>query len=224
MKTLESYLQSWDAAYNEESVKIPLFNPSNRTQLTSAQKQLFAKAFYHARGHFYRFLWMVGSFAETEDEKRVVIDNIMEEFGGRHRSHERLYFDFAESLGVDVVAEIQSETAYAPFLVAFNKAHIDWLLSHDWNHKWAAFSAYERLDNIDYENLYRIASAMNLGEKELRFFDVHRHVKHFDGASVSLLKMWEISPDSVKSGFEFIGQHQLKMWRNLSNLVLESHE
>jgi len=220
METLETYLQTWDTAYDNKSCRIPLFDLSKPPQLSLAQKQLFVKSFYHARGHFYRFLWYVGSFANTADEKKVVVDNIVEEFGGARRSHEQLYFDFAQSLDVDLVSEIQSEAAYLPFLKVFNQGHIDWLLTKDWNHKWAAFSAYERLDNIDYENLYKLVSSLGLDEKALRFFDAHRWVKHYEGASNSLLKIWELHPQSVKSSFEFIGAHQLQMWRNLSNLVL----
>jgi hypothetical protein len=221
MEILEGFLKSWEKQYNDKNKSIDLFDRKKTKNLTKEQKRFFANAFYHARGHFYRFLWYIGSYAQNEAEKQVVLDNIKEEFGGSLDSHEQLYIEFAKALGGDVNDEIITERTNLPFIKEFNKAHVDWLMTHDWDSKWAAFSAYERLDNVDYENLYLLAESFGLKGKPLVFFEVHREVEHYEHASHLLQKIWDNNPESVKAAFKFIGENQIHLWEELSDAVFE---
>ena len=224
MQTLNVFLQEWEKGYVETNKATPLFDSARISAFTPSQKQLFALAFYHARGHFYKFLWFMGSLAPSEEFKKIILDNITEEFGGNKCSHEQLYMEFAKAVGVDVVEEVLTGRTNLPFIEEFNRGHINWLLTHDWDHKWSAFSAYERLDNVDYENLYHLAANLGLSGRPLLFFEVHRVVEHYDQASSLLEQIWQRNPEAVRAGFDFIGMHQAKLWRELSDAVFTLHE
>lgn len=209
----------WDKEYKEQLRTIPLFKKQISQHWSALQKQKFAKVFYHLRGHFSEFLWLMGNFAPNIETKNVILKNISEEFGEARLSHEQLYFDFSVALQADIQQEIVTEENYTEFARKFNKGHIQWLLEHSWNEKQAAFSAYERLDNIDYPHLLRLATSFNLPKKALLFFEVHTKVEHFDVTEPFLKAIWDKDPQSIFNGFSFIYSHQLKMWHNLSNTI-----
>ncbi len=146
---LENFLSEWDKQYQSKASVLPLFNSDLSNQWSKAQQIKFVYLFYHARGHFNEFLWLLGNNAPNKPYKGIVLENFNEEFGGDGRSHEALYFEFGKALGVDLMEERLNEQHYLPFLREFNHAHLDWLTRHAWHHQWAAFSAYERLDNVD---------------------------------------------------------------------------
>ncbi len=177
------------------------------------------KLFYHARGHFHDFLWYVGNFAPDHKQRQKVLANIAEEFGSS-KSHEQLYFEFAQAVGTDLSKEVVGGENYLPFIREFNKGHLDYLHTHDWDGCLCAFAAYERLDNVDYRDLYILAKAICENESALTFFKVHAFVKHFDMADQGdLQRIWNASPEKLKNAFEFIADHQAKMWKALSGSI-----
>ncbi len=215
----QHFLEGWDAIYKAEIGQIQLFNTNLTSFLSEQQKSYFVKAFYHIRGHFHDFLWYMGNHAPDSKTKKIIVTNISEEFGGNYGSHEQLYFHFAESLGVNIHQEIIDETNYDDYIVQFNKGHLNWLRQHDWISCLAAFSAYEHLDNIDYTLLSLLANNIGASKKGMAFFKIHEKVRHFEPLSDLLLEAWNNSPEKIKEGFYFIGQHQLNMWRNLAKRV-----
>ncbi len=219
MNTLQAFLMEWEEGYREESHSIALFDPKLAGHLSREQKELFARTFYHARGKFYKFLWYIGSFAPSEGYKDVILANIREEFGGKGRSHEELIFEFGNALGITLLEETLTDRTNLPFIEQYNQGHIQWLLTHEWDERWSAFAAYERLDNVDYENLYRLVQGFGLPESTLLFYEVHRKIEHYEKAAPLLEKVWQRKPEAVQAGFSFIGTHQLKLWKNLSQTV-----
>lgn len=215
----ENFLNDWDDNYKNNINKINLFNENLTRSFPQQKKAYFVKAFYHIRGHFHDFLWYMGNHAPTSTVKKIILSNIGEEFGGNYGSHESLYYDFAESLSVDIKKEIAEETTYENYIAEFNKGHLKWLYNHDWIGCLAAFSAYEHLDNVDYPALSILAKNLGTSNKGLIFFKVHEKVKHFEPLNDFLLEAWQESPEKVKEGFDFIGSHQLGMWQNLSDRI-----
>ncbi|MCP4473844.1 MAG: hypothetical protein GY821_04615 [Gammaproteobacteria bacterium] len=53
----------------------------------------------------------------------------------------------------------------------------------------------------------------------LAFFKVHNKADHFDRTYDTLTTIWQQQPETVKTAFAFIGQHQLAMWQWLSDAV-----
>ncbi|MEM1312445.1 MAG: iron-containing redox enzyme family protein [Patescibacteria group bacterium] len=217
MLTLNKLIEHKISNYELKIKNIRLFHKDSTLSLAQAKK--FVLAFYHARGHFYKFLWILGCFALNNNYKEVVVNNLEEEFGGRASSHEQLYLDFSKNFGVDILSEILSESNYPDFLKEFNRGHISWLLKHNWTEKWSAFAAYESLDNSDYRNLLKLLENLNPKVKDLRFFKVHSNANHFESTSKYLSELWELDAQSVENGFDFILPHQLNMWSELSNYV-----
>lgn len=219
METLSSYLQNWDVRNRETHRSIALFDPKLTATWSSEQKISFVKLFYHARGHFHDFLWYMGNFAPDHKQRQKVLANIAEEFGSA-RSHEQLYFAFAQAIGADLSREVVDEESYLPFIREFNKGHLDYIHTHDWDSRLCAFAAYERLDNVDYEDLYILAKTICADESALTFFKVHAFVRHFDMADQGdLQRIWDTSPEKVKDAFEFISNHQTNMWEKLSETI-----
>jgi len=216
-QTLTEYTIAWVDNYQDKVSKIKLFQKGG-VNWTPEKKQKFVKTFYHIRGHFYKFLWTLGSFAPNNDFKKVILGNIEEEFGGKGPTHEKLYFDFARSFGIDILDEMISEEHNFEFIKQFNQNHINFIVKEPWNTKWSAFSAYERLDNVDYTNLGLLAESMGANGKGMTFFRVHQNAGHYDTTSKLLEEIWEKDPQSVKVGFEFIAEHQLKMWREFEKM------
>jgi hypothetical protein len=89
----------------------------------------------------------------------------------------------------------------------------------DFELAWSAFGAYEKLDNVDYDNLYNFAISLGSSKKGLVFFDIHRHVEHYENIDPLLQTIWDKNPELVRKGFEFIGNHQLAMWSRLGEYL-----
>lgn len=216
------FLTLWKQNYQEQISAIDIFNPDLTAHWSLKQKQLFVSAFYHARGHFNQFLWLLGNEAPDKLSKEIILHNIREEFGDHRLSHENLYHKFSKYFGVDTREEFLYKKNYFPFLKLFNQGHLEWLLRHDWNGKLSAFSAYEKLDNIDYPNLLKLAKSLETPDSALIFFQVHIHVKHFETTIRALLEVWEKDARIVKEAFSFIGSHQIAMWKELSSYIFGS--
>lgn len=216
---LSGFLKAWDYAYKNELQKIDLFNSTLTQKWSMTQKHQFAKVFYHIRGHFHDFLWYLGSHAPNAKEKNLILENIAEEFGGNSVSHEQLYFIFAESIGANLNNERTKEDNYLSFAREFNKGQLEWLMANNWESQLAAFSAYERLDNIDYSALLRLVISIGTPECGQTFFIVHNNANHFEYLSPELIKIWTQSPEVVNKAFNFIYDHQLKMWKLFSSCI-----
>ena len=207
---LSEFIEQWKSWYSREIRRLaPFKNLSLWEQKPLEWGRSFVRYFYDARGHFDRFLFLVGSRADNEAQKEVVLDNLRDEFGGSGKSHEELYFLFAEQLGCDVSQAVAEKDT----MDKFNEGHLKWLSTHDADHRWAAFSAYEALDNIDYENLYELAKRLGASGDGLLFFEVHKKVAHYGATEKLLEEIWERNPEAVVAGFDFIGRHQLWLWR-----------
>ncbi len=94
-----------------------------------------------------------------------------------------------------------------------------WLSNHDDDSRWAAFAAYEKLDNVDYNDLHNLVKNFELPQNALAFFLVHTKVEHFEAAEKELSEIWQKNPEQVKDAFNFIGTHQNEMWQNLSDAI-----
>lgn len=218
MASINNFLSDWDKNYILEISKIKLFKPD--TKLNTEQQKKFTAVFYHLRGHFYRFLWYLAGRAPSSKFKKIILANISEEFGGQLDSHEQLYWNFASSVGIDIVNEILDPRYSYEFAEEFNFAHLKFILEQNWSSAWAAFAAYERLDNIDYVNLKNLALKFNPPSKALDFFEVHTKVIHFEKTEPLLNDLYLENFTEVKKGFEFISKHQIQMWKDLSECVL----
>lgn len=218
---LQQFLQSWDHNYKSRVKSIDLFDTDITAKYSDSQKEIFARTFYHIRGHFHKFLWLLGNQAPSQQAKQQILHNIEEEFGGDHPSHERLYFDFSDSLGFDITDEFITEAHHLPFIKEFNLKHLEWLNDTDWPGMWSAFSAYERLDNIDYSNLFKLASSIGAKGAGLTFFIVHNSADHFDRTYCTLKDIWNSEKNKVKDAFNFIANHQVAMWELLSKAIYQ---
>lgn len=215
--TLQTFLTQWDNEYRESVSSLPLFNTTPELDWSSEQKQFFCKIFYHARGHLSDFLWYMGNVAPNMKSKELVLYNYSEEFGGHSPSHEQLYFFFTKEMGVPSPNDVTDPKYYLPFLKEFNDEHVNWLKTHDWDGCLGAYSAYERLDNLDYANLLVLAENLGATKKGLIFFKVHSEVEHFDATTELLNESWNRNEEIVRQSFEFIAKHQQKMWEKLSH-------
>jgi len=218
---MDDFLEGWEQDYKKKASEIRLFTDA-ANDLTFGQKKHFAHLFYHARGHFNDFIWLVASSAPTVEYRKIVLDNIADEMGGldaSHVSHEQLFLNFAMALDSKFTEELKSEESYANFLKKFNHGHVLRLLEGDWDQKWSLFSAYELLDNADYDNLYRLVEKMGVPDAARVFFAVHRDGTHFEDTAKLLTDVWERNSESVKNNFEFIATHQLEMWSDLSKAI-----
>jgi hypothetical protein len=218
-QTLQQYTDQKINEYQLKAKSIKLFQPEFTKNLTLEQKQKFVLSFYHIRGKFYKFLWYLGSLAPSREYKQVVIDNIWEEFG-QTISHEQWYYKFANEFGVDCKQEILEEKHNSQCIEDYNEEHIKFILTKPFEQVWSIFGAYEMLDNSDYQNLYKLAENLGSSKQDLVFFDIHRRAGHFETVSPLLQQIWDKDSESVKAGFEFILNHQLQMWKDLSEKVL----
>ena len=176
-----------------------MFNTKPNLDWSVEQKQFFCKIFYHARGHLSDFLWYMGNVAPNVKSKELVL------------------YNYAEEMGVPSPKEVTDPKYYLPFLKEFNDGHLNWLKNNDWDGCLGAYSAYERLDNLDYVKLLEIAQNLGASKKGLIFLKVHSEVEHFDATTALLNESWQRNEETVKKAFEFIAQHQEKMWRQVSN-------
>ncbi len=217
---LLNFIMEWDVYYQQKMVGIPLFDANKTSQWTNGQKAHFIKVFYHCRGHFHELMWFIVSYAPDKKSKDMILKNIADEVGEHGLSHEKLYGITAKAVGVDITKEYIDHETYLPFCKAFNRGHLKWLNEHNWESKISAFAALERLDNVDYLKGRALAESIGLKGKELTFFNVHIHVDHFgDVLRTALVDLWNKNPILVKEAFYFIADHQIKMWRDLSDEV-----
>lgn len=223
--TLLDFLVKWDENYKIALNAIKMFNSEWVKSWTDEQKKLFIKILYHQRGHFSDVLWYMGNYAPNFEFKEMIIDNIRDEFGKYGLSHEALYINFAKGMGVDLSYELLEEEMYLPFIRQYNQGHLRWLRENDWDHRFAAFAALERLDNLDYSSLRDIAVAMGAQKKDLVFFNVHIYVTHYeDLAKEKFNELWHLNPRLVTETFNFIARYQTKMWGKISDEVFNYQE
>lgn len=217
---LDKFLKNWDKDYQKKISTINIFDNSLTKQWNNEQCQLFVKVLYHIRGHFDSFLWYMGNFAPDYKTKQMILRNVHDEFGMNGLSHEQLYFQFAQSFGVDLTYELLEETSYLSFAREYIKNQLLWLRNHDWDHRLAAFAAIERLDNVDYLNLRHIAESLGATGKALTFFNVHIKADHFECILVaSFQELWKEKPLIAHKVFNFISEFQTAMWKNLSDAI-----
>lgn len=219
---LEKFLRKWDDDYAAKVCHIPLFNIQNEFQWSAEHKKFFCKILYHARGRLKDFLWHLGNVAPDKKSKDLVLYNFSEEFGGYSPSHEELYFYFVQDMGSSP-REVTDKNFYPDFFKEYNEKHLDWLENNDWCGCVSAFSAYERLDNIDYANLLTLAKKLGTSKKGLIFFKVHAEVEHFSATVELLNEAWSHNEKAVRRSFEFIADHQAKMWNYVSDVTLDYH-
>ncbi len=218
--SLIQYLYEWDDIYKKSINDIPLFNKNVDLSWSKEKKQDFVKLLYHVRGHFSDFLWCIGNKAPNIKSKNIILYNYAEEFGGNFCSHEQLYFYFAEAMGISSPKDVIDKKYYKPFLKKFNQGHLDWLKTNAWNGCLGAYAAYERLDNLDYVNLLYVAEKMGASNKGLIFFKVHSKAEHFDSTIDLLAESWLEDEETVNASFQFIAEHQVNMWKKVSNELL----
>jgi pyrroloquinoline quinone (PQQ) biosynthesis protein C len=215
----QKYIAQWGLSYQQGIQKIPLFQ--NEVDLNNEQIKDFIRTFYHLRGHFYKLLWMLGSYkATTSAVKNLLLQNLDGEFGGDKKSHDRLYLDFAMSHGIDLSKEPLEENFYLQFAKNYNDNHIRFILNQSFEACWGMFSAYEYLDNEDYSNLYNLSKKFT-AEKDLVFFKVHMNANHFASTLQILEKVYLLNPNEVELGFDFVMNTQLEMWQELSGYILK---
>ena len=220
---LDEFLDQWDINYKNSMSQIDLFKPELTSGWNLNQKQLFSKLLYHQRAHFDDVLWYVGSFGPNNEFKEMIIENTKDEFGFNGISHEKLYLEFANSLGVDLKYELLDQKYYLKFLKEYNHGHLRWLRDHDSDHMLAAFSAIERLDNLDYLGLKNVALSIGLSGKALVFFNVHIYVKHYEQTETIFKQLWKKRPEVVKGTFNFIAEYQLEIWRKISDAIFNGY-
>lgn len=220
-KSLSDFLTTIDNEYIKTIARIDLFDPKKTSHWTQEQKKLFVYLFYHARGHFYKFLWYMGARSSSQETKDRIIENIKEEFSETDQSHDTLYLNFARSLGLNLEKEIYEEKFYRPFLREFDRNHLRWIVEASSEQKLVAlFSAYERLDNIDYSNLLHLAKRLGVTDPNaLLFFTVHSNAKHFDRLYNTLDATWKNHKDHIVDAFKCIYENQANMWNLLSKEI-----
>lgn len=215
---LETFMNEWDLNYKEGQDAIPLFKLREEKPLNKEQQIYFAKVFYHLfRMSIQDILWFMASHAPDRRSKEIIIENIKEELGAKGRSHELLYVDFAESIGADLSNEYLEKQTYPEFAKNYNKGYKKWLLEHDWDGCISAFTALERLDNMEFSALLSLAESFGANEKALIFFKVHAQAQHFEQVSQALFPVWEKNPNKVKEAFTFVANQELEMLQQLSD-------
>lgn len=222
-KALESFLRDLDTQQSHAYSQIALFNKVETDTWTKGQRQWFVKVFYHTRGHFDRLLWTRLVSAETQEEKEEILTYMAEEAGledGKNwPSHEKLFEQFANSLGIELTPEVTEKEGYLPFIHDFNFNLISYFKAASRDMQEVLFMAYERLDNLDYESMYKVAKNLGVSGAGLTFFEVHKNSKHFIKTSENIEKLWDKDSDQLKKSFEMIYDNQLAMWKNLSDTV-----
>lgn len=219
LPSLENFLLELDEKYQKNVSTIDLFNAETDINWPQEQKKFFCKILYHARGRLHEMLWHLGNIAPNLESKKIILYNYAEEFGGHAPSHEQLYFYFAEDMGILSSEEVTDPKYYLSFFKKYNAEHINWIKKYHWIGGFAAFSAYERLDNIDYTNLYNLAKKLDITHKGMIFFRVHAEVEHFSATTKLLNDAWEKNEELVRKSFAFIYNHQEKMWKKVSQAV-----
>lgn len=223
--SLENFLDEWDRQYKERQDEISLFKLREEKPLNKEQQIYFVKVFYHLfRMSIQDILWFMANHAPDGRSKEIIVENIKEELGGNGRSHELLYVDFAESIGVDLSNEYIEEETYPEFARNYNKGSKKWLQERDWDSRISAFTALERLDNMEYSALLSLAETFGANEKVLIFFKIHVQARHFEQVREALLTVWEKNPNKVKEAFTFVANHEIEMLQKLSDAIYSNFQ
>lgn len=219
-QTFNDFVHDWQVAYRRELLTLDLFREDWLAEAGLSARRAFVLRFYHARGHYDRLLFQLASKLTMPSHKSVVIENILEEFGGPYDSHETLFRRFLESAGFsgdEILAELIEEWHYTPAIRAFNTAHLRYVLTQNDLGAFAFFAAYEALDNVDYPLLERTMRTWFPGG-DLKFFRVHSQAAHFDQTRSPLLAAWHRlkSVEPIVEAFDFVAATQLEMWRAIT--------
>ncbi len=217
--TLSELVHRFDEHNQHAHRQMAVFDPAHCAKWTDAQKRHFVRTFYHVRGHFVDFLWLLGNQAPQEAGKDRVLHNFREEFGEAGHSHEKLYEQFAQQFGVDLHEESLHRKTYLPWIARYNSGHLEWLHGRDWPSQQAAFAAYERLDNVDYADLLKVADAIGAQGPARTFFQVHAAVQHYQTVADALEQDWVRHSQKITDAFAFIADHQNAMWQRLGEEI-----
>jgi len=226
--TLTDFLDDINTQQTLAYSELAIFNPEHTVDWDKHKRKYFVQVFYHTRGHFDRLLWMRLVHASNEGDKRKILEYMAEEAGltenGNQDSHEVLFGRFAKSVGVDLTAEVTERIGYEPFARQFNRGLIDWFTTNDPESNEAAFAAYEKLDNVDYGFLYRLAESFDLPQQAMEYFEVHRDADHFEKTSGGLPEIWQRDQEIVTEAFNYVYKHQEEMWVSLNDAMRFSPE
>ena len=210
----------WDESYTQALHQIPMFDPEVTARWSPAQRQYFAAAFYHVRGHFGEVLWELGNVLPTGKLKNIVLDNIREEFGGDGPNHRSLYVDICKELGIDLTREHLENKYNFSWIRQYNEVQVRAAHEQGWRLAIIGFAVGEHLDNIDFVELRSIFESFGIERKQLHFFNEHADAEHFAGAlEQTLHDEWDRDPDQVQAAFHAVRYFQIDMWTKLSAAV-----
>jgi hypothetical protein len=228
MTTLKKYVDEWVGIYSREHARLRMFDIALTAQFTRKQQQRFFIKFDPLRRYFPGLLGMLISMAPDQESKQVLLGNLAEEAGisedGQSLvSHDDLYAISAQAVGVDILAEVAAGRTKSAYADEFNEKFLAWIISQrarygpkkDWRRIWAAFCAYELLDNVDYPAFLKMAQSFALTGTALKFFEIHCVVGHYGQGRKLLQKIWTKHPEDVRAGFAFIKKLQLTAFKAL---------
>ncbi|MEB3826155.1 iron-containing redox enzyme family protein [Phormidium sp. CCY1219] len=222
--SLRQFVEPWYEKYAQSLNAMKLFTAHE--QLTKEQQIYFVQLVYHLyRLSSQEILWYLGNHAPNLTIKQSIIDNIREEMGGAGRSHEEMYHNFAVAVGIDIKSKYFMDDTYPSFVSGYKRGWIEWLQSgedQDTHSIACLLSAWEKLDNVDFLALLRVAETFNVPQNALTFFKVHCEAKHFEIMEPVLLPLWEKNSQKVEEIFQFVSQYELKMRQQLSDAVCNS--
>jgi len=240
--SINSFIEAANKKLVKDYQRIPIFDINYVGKWSSNLRHSFVKNLYHARGHFDRQLFQRAALCSKSKYDKLkkledMCDELGIEFNGKDgirglltgqitkvkimKSHEQLFIDFTEDVGCSIKEEISSYKQ-PEYLSDYNQALVKLLTNDDELTREVAFSAYEFLDNVDYNCLYSVAVALGASKKGLIFFDVHRHSNHFEKTEKTLKKFWKQNEKKCIDTFNEIFQIQTIMWSNLSLNILKN--
>lgn len=235
--TLDAFVDDWTEGYRREQQTLQMFNPKITAQFTYQSQCRFFSIFDELRWHFTGLLGYLAGMAPNKAYRDVLHRNWCEENGAGTRakawSHDELYRISAAAVGLDLFqdrSERWVKKAQRPYTKEFNERFFGWTLwqvdsygiTVGWRRIWAAYCAYELLDNIDYPAFLEMAKSFGLKGEALRFFEIHIHVQHYDQGRKLLEALWSKRRSDVEAGFAFIKCLQLSAFRGLSDDLCKS--
>jgi pyrroloquinoline-quinone synthase len=170
-------------------LKHPFYQAWMKGELTIEQLQHYALQYYPHVKDFPRFVSAVHSRCENESDRRILLENLIEEEGGPHqKNHPQLWREFAQGLGVADSAFKEAD---------FNEKSKE-LASVYWKHCSSSYAeglgalyAYEaQVPEIAKLKIEGLKARYNISEPEvLAFFSVHESADRFHSeACADLLK------------------------------------
>ncbi len=232
--TLQGFVDGWRREYVLQQRAIPLFKPELTARFTLAQQRAFIVIFDELRRHFTGLLGHLAELAPQQSYKRVLRENWIEEngVGGAPglKSHDHWYRLSARALGINILKERLGGCAKRPYTEKFNRRFFQWIIrqiviygwARGWQRIWAAYCAYELLDNVDYPAFLKMAESFGLTGKALKFFEIHCAVEHYGQGRKLLEAIWHRHPEDVRAGFAFIKQLQLTAFKALSEELMSA--